>query len=86
MYFCPWFCRSIVLSLGAFSSAWFSSRSLVVLKGLCAYLIDLEGSEVLKKKRVVVGFDARFNSQKFAHLTAAVFASCGVRAYLFGDI
>nr|CEL65240.1 TPA: phosphoglucomutase, putative [Neospora caninum Liverpool] len=54
-------------------------------QGYCAFLMDLFGEDG-KDRGVVIGFDARHNSRRFAQLTAAVFLSKGVRVRLFGDI
>eukprot|EP01069_Polyplicarium_translucidae_P003769 Polyplicarium_translucidae@DN2403_c0_g1_i1.p2 len=51
-------------------------------QGLCAYLIDREGLEAGAAKGVVIGFDGRHNSQRFANVTAAVFLSRGFKVYL----
>jgi hypothetical protein len=53
-------------------------------QGLCQYLTDQMGSEVLTAKGVVVGYDARHNSLRFAHITARAFLAKGVPVRLFG--
>ncbi|TXH41299.1 MAG: phospho-sugar mutase [Actinobacteria bacterium] len=47
--------------------------------GLAAYLKDHGG------KAVVVGYDARRNSDVFAHDTAQIMAGAGIRAMVFGE-
>ncbi|PFH36280.1 glucosephosphate-mutase GPM2 [Besnoitia besnoiti] len=53
-------------------------------QGYCAFLVDRFGVDG-NDRGVVVGFDARHNSRRFAKLTAAVFLSKGVRVRLFQD-
>ncbi|KEP64119.1 UNVERIFIED_CONTAM: glucosephosphate-mutase GPM2 [Hammondia hammondi] len=54
-------------------------------QGYCAFLVDVFGEDG-KDRGVVIGFDARHNSRRFAQLTAAVFLSKGIRVQLFSDI
>ncbi|XP_015765502.1 PREDICTED: phosphoglucomutase-2-like [Acropora digitifera] len=53
-------------------------------QGLCKYLEKLFPD--LKERGVVVGYDARNNSKRFAQRTGNVFASQGVPVYLFSKI
>lgn len=54
-------------------------------QGFLAYLQSFFGAD-LNGKGIVIGYDARHNSQRFAHLTANIFARAGVKAYLFRQI
>lgn len=53
-------------------------------QGLCKYLISQFAT--IKEMGVVVGFDARHNSHRFAQLTSSVFLNEGIKTYLFSDI
>jgi len=52
-----------------------------VTQGLCAYLLKIMPD--MKKKGVVVSYDGRHNSKRWAKLTAGVFVRHGVPVYLF---
>ena len=54
-------------------------------QGFLAYLQKYFGAE-LNTKGIVIGYDARHNSQRFAHLTANIFSRGGVKVYLFRQI
>jgi len=59
----------------------------VVMKaswGLGSHLLDTGGPEV-RRRGVVIGFDARYSSRQFAEDTAAVLAGLGVPALVFPD-
>lgn len=53
-------------------------------QGLCAYLLN-EVPDV-KKRGVVVGYDGRHNSKRFAELTTAVFLSRDIPVSLFSSM
>ena len=48
-------------------------------QGLAAYLVD---TGVVANAHVVIGFDARHNSESVAHVAAAVFASRNIKVHL----
>ena len=52
-------------------------------QGLCCYLEGQEKGLDMKKKGIVIGYDARHRSKKFADITAAVFISHGFKVYLY---
>lgn len=54
-------------------------------QGVCDYYIDHYGFQTAQKMPVIIGFDARHNSQWFAHIAAAVFASRGIPVFLSGS-
>lgn len=63
-----------------------SMNDLVVIQtaqGIAQYLLKSESSEEVRKKGIVLGFDGRYNSRRFAELSAAVFLSQNIRVYLF---
>ncbi|KAF4685403.1 Phosphoglucomutase-2 [Perkinsus olseni] len=51
-------------------------------QGLCVYLQDKYGKEGMAERGVVLGFDGRYNSRRFAHVAAAVFLTRGMKVYL----
>uniref|UniRef100_A0A1B6E2I8 Phosphoglucomutase-2 n=1 Tax=Clastoptera arizonana TaxID=38151 RepID=A0A1B6E2I8_9HEMI len=53
-------------------------------QGLLKYLSENEPD--LKNKGVVIGFDGRHNSKRFAELTAAIFHQAGVRVNLHSNV
>ncbi|XP_022917761.2 phosphopentomutase [Onthophagus taurus] len=54
-------------------------------QGVIKYLEALD-IDHLQKNGIVVGYDGRHNSKRFAELTAAVFLSKGYPVYLFSDL
>lgn len=61
-----------------------SCSSSFFLKGLCAYLLATPSDAT--SKGVVVGYDGRHNSSKFARITAATFLSKGIPVYFFREV
>lgn len=55
-------------------------------QGLFVYLKNSLGMDQLKEMGIALGYDARYNSKIFAHRTAAIFMSHGVKAYMYSDI
>lgn len=53
-------------------------------QGLCMHL--LTSSPYIKSKGVVIGYDGRHNSERFAWLTATVFIHADVPVYLFSKL
>ncbi|XP_046852063.1 glucose 1,6-bisphosphate synthase-like [Xenia sp. Carnegie-2017] len=53
-------------------------------QGLCKYVQDLFSN--VKEKGIVIGFDARHNSERYAFLAATAFLSQGIKVHLFGKI
>jgi phosphoglucomutase len=61
-------------------------NSLTVIQasqGLAAYLLRTEGN--VKRRGVVIGRDARHNSEKFAKLAAAAFVAKGIKVWWYED-
>lgn len=54
-------------------------------QGLAQYLIEEEGTSAATAG-VVVGYDARHNSRKFAELAAAAFIAKGIRVWWYEDL
>ncbi|XP_017019697.1 glucose 1,6-bisphosphate synthase [Drosophila kikkawai] len=53
-------------------------------QGICAYIIDFYPSiQKRTEQGVVVGYDGRYNSKRFAHLIATVFLNNDFKVYLF---
>ena len=53
-------------------------------QGLCAYV--LEHVNDAKSRGAVIGYDHRYNSERWARLTAAAFHDKGVKTYLYRGI
>lgn len=54
-------------------------------QGLAQYLIEEESTSVATAG-VVIGYDARHNSKKFAELAAAAFIAKGIRVWWYEDL
>lgn len=73
---------------GRMGAGYSAMNDLVIIQtgqGLLKYLEKSEG-KLLSENGIVVGFDGRHNSKRFAELTAAIFAHAGYRVRLFGDV
>jgi hypothetical protein len=72
-----------VIQASQVRSAFKSAHNIIntlYLKGLCAYVLaNVRDAET---RGIVVGHDHRYNSERWAKLTAAVFASKNVKVYL----
>jgi len=91
-----------LLSRIAFGTAGLRSRmaagfscmnALIILQttqGLTKYLESFYAEkgnlEEVKSRGVIIGYDGRYNSKLFSHLTAMVFLSHGFKVYLFNKI
>ncbi|KYN37350.1 Phosphoglucomutase-2 [Trachymyrmex septentrionalis] len=53
-------------------------------QGLSKYLMDTIFD--VMQKGVVIGYDGRYNSKRFAELTAAIFIANGIKVYLFSQV
>ncbi len=52
----------------------------MITSGICRYLKNKSGSP-----KVVIGYDTRFLSNKFAEISAKVFGKANIKTYLSGD-
>ncbi|KAF2115225.1 hypothetical protein BDV96DRAFT_612597 [Lophiotrema nucula] len=69
---------------GPMKAGFACMNSLTVIQasqGLAAYLLKTE--ENVKHRGVVIGRDARYNSEKFAKLTAAAFVAKGIKVWWY---
>jgi phosphoglucomutase len=69
---------------GPMQAGFACMNSLTVIQasqGLAAYLLKTEHD--VKKRGVVIGRDARYNSEKFAKLTAAAFVANGIKVWWY---
>lgn len=56
-------------------------------QGLAKYLAILAGPDRVQwSKNVVIGYDGRYNSYRFAKLTARAMLQCGFKVYLFSKV
>ncbi|XP_011310787.1 phosphoglucomutase-2 [Fopius arisanus] len=53
-------------------------------QGLLQYLIN--SVEGFKEKGVVIGYDGRYNSSRFAELTATIFINSGIKVYMYSKV
>ncbi|XP_033255654.1 glucose 1,6-bisphosphate synthase-like [Drosophila miranda] len=72
---------------GGMRAGFDSINDLVIIQtaqGLAAYLTDCYPSiQKRETQGVVIGYDGRYNSKRFAQLTSAVFLNSGYKVYLF---
>jgi len=71
------------------ASGYKNMNELVILQtsqGLCRYMEATFGKDVVRERGIVIGYDGRWNSKRFAELTAAVMLSQDVKVYLFDSI
>nr|CAB3264816.1 phosphoglucomutase-2 [Phallusia mammillata] len=71
--------------MGAGNSRMNDLTIIQTTQGFCQYLFQ-EFGESLKSRGVVIGFDSRHNSTRFATLAANCFALSGVKVYLYSKI
>lgn len=72
---------------GCMGAGYGRMNDLVIIQtsqGLGKYLNDVNPDA--KAKGVVIGYDSRHNSHRFARLAAAAFLNSGIRVYLLGKI
>jgi len=72
---------------GLMAPGYANMNDLVILQasqGLCTYALDQIPK--FKEKGILIGFDARHNSSRFAYITAHVFLSRGVKVFLCSSI
>ncbi|XP_069356227.1 phosphopentomutase [Maniola hyperantus] len=73
---------------GRMGAGYMCMNDVVVLQtaqGLCSYLQKVSNQSQLHNG-VIVGFDGRYNSQRFAELTAKVFVSSSIPVQLFSKV
>ena len=72
---------------GSMQAGFNHMNDLVIIQttqGLCAHVIS--SIEDVKSRGIVVGFDGRHNSAKWARLVANIFIRKGIPVYLFSQI
>ena len=55
-------------------------------QGLGAYVIEQFGRNAAVERGVVIGYDHRHNSARFARLTAAAFLTQGIKVYFYDEL
>ena len=63
---------------------WQGKLIRVTIQGLCAYV--LEHVDNARNRGAVIGYDHRYNSKRWALLTALAFLDKGVKTYLYRDL
>lgn len=75
---------------GVMRTGYSGLNDLVIIQtsqGLCQYILNYYGSTPeIKSQGIVIGYDGRHNSKRFAERTAVAFLSQGVKVYLFQEI
>ncbi|KAJ4488314.1 hypothetical protein J3R30DRAFT_3654599 [Lentinula aciculospora] len=69
---------------GKMEAGWARMNDLIIIQasqGLCQYI--LREVKDAKTRGIVIGHDHRYNSEKWAQLTTAVFLENGMKAYLY---
>ncbi|RNF18949.1 putative phosphomannomutase-like protein [Trypanosoma conorhini] len=72
--------------VGAGNSQMNSLTIIQTAQGLSTYLRSTFTVDELASKGVVIGFDGRYGSKRFAELSANVFLNAGIRTRLFGQV
>ncbi|KAJ2950182.1 hypothetical protein O0L34_g11540 [Tuta absoluta] len=73
---------------GRMGAGYMCINDVIVLQtaqGLCSY-IQKECTKSQLENGVVVGYDGRYNSKRFAELTAKVFVSNDIKVHLFSEV
>lgn len=71
---------------GVMQAGFNAMNDLVVVQsaqGLCQYILECYPSQEDRKRGVVLGFDGRYNSKRFAELSACVFLAEGIPVWLY---
>lgn len=75
---------------GVMRAGFDSMNDLVIIQtaqGLCDYIMKQYPNEKdLKERGIVYGYDGRYNSKRFAELSAAVFVQKGVKVWLYSKM
>lgn len=75
---------------GIMQTGYIGMNDLVIIQtsqGLCRYILSHYGSSnEVKSKGVIIGFDGRYNSRRFAERSAVAFLSQGIKVYLFNEV
>ncbi|KAK0082470.1 hypothetical protein PV325_010353 [Microctonus aethiopoides] len=53
-------------------------------QGLVKYLLDTTNN--VKNKGIIIGYDGRYNSLRFAELTATIFINNGIKVYMYSRV
>ncbi|KAJ3913861.1 hypothetical protein F5877DRAFT_93012 [Lentinula edodes] len=69
---------------GKMEAGWARMNDLIIIQasqGLCHYVLnEVQGA---KSRGIVIGYDHRYNSERWGHLTAAAFLQNGMKVYLY---
>ncbi|XP_058446881.1 phosphopentomutase [Malaya genurostris] len=71
---------------GVMQAGFNAMNDLVVVQsaqGLCNYILECYPTPLDRKRGVVLGFDGRYNSKRFAELSACVFLTAGIPVWLY---
>ncbi|KAJ3842905.1 hypothetical protein F5878DRAFT_606469 [Lentinula raphanica] len=72
---------------GKMEAGWARMNDLIIIQasqGLCQYV--LQEVKDAKTRGIVIGHDHRYNSERWAQLTAAVFLESGMKVYLYREL
>lgn len=72
--------------MGAGNSRMNSLTIIQTAQGLSAYLKSTFSGDELSSKGVIIGFDGRHGSKRFAQLSASVFLNAGIHTQLFSKV
>lgn len=74
---------------GVMCAGFYAMNDLVVIQsaqGLLKYILQCYPNDVDRNGGIVLGYDGRYNSKRFAELTACVFLNAGVPVLLFSQM
>lgn len=72
---------------GVMQAGFNAMNDLVVVQsaqGLCKYILECYTSSTDRKRGIVLGYDGRYNSKRFAELTACIFLAADIPVWLYG--
>lgn len=74
---------------GVMQAGFNAMNDLVVIQtaqGLCKYLIKCYSNTEDRARGIVVGYDGRYHSKRFAELSACVFLNAKIPVFLYSEI
>lgn len=74
---------------GPMQCGYNAMNDLVIIQtaqGLCNYILECFPNELDRSRGIILGYDGRYNSERFAKLTACIFINAGIPVYLYSEM